>query len=141
MARHTEVVTSRETVDSNGEVRSSLSRNKTISTTRVDPTFKNIFGLIVALLLAINVMRIIFNGDNYVFMGFTNFLDIMANVPQPGTSMMEWFNSLNVVSDNAFISLLGNMFVKPVQFMGFIISGAVQLVTTAVYFIGSLLFT
>lgn len=141
MAKHTQVVTSRETVNSNGEVKSSISRNATVSTTRTDPTFKNIFGLIIALLLALNVMRLIFSGNDYQFLGFTNFLEIMANVPQPGTAIMEWFNNIKVVSDNAFVTFLGKAFVEPVKFMGFIVSGAVQLITTAFYFIGALLFT
>lgn len=101
----------------------------------------SLYKFIFVLILIICVMRIVFNfSSNTEFVGFSTVLDLLSKVPQPSTDINNWFNSLNVESDIPALELLGNFFLKPFQFLGFLVAGIVQLVTTVGYLFSNLLF-
>ncbi len=101
----------------------------------------SLYYFIFILMLVICAIRIVFNASsNTDFIGFTTLLDLLSQVPQPSTDINNWFNSLNIESDIPALSLLGNFFLKPFQFLGFIVAGIVQLVTTIGYLFSHLLF-
>lgn len=101
----------------------------------------SLYKFIFVLILVICAMRIVFNvSSNIEFVGFSTVLDLLSKVPQPSTDINNWFNSLNVESDIPALELLGNFFLKPFQFLGFLVAGIVQLVTTIGYLFSNLLF-
>ena len=81
-----------------------------------------LYKFIFVLILIICAMRIVFSvSSNTEFVGFSTVLDLLSKVPQPSTDINSWFNSLNVESDIPALQLRGNFFLKPFQFLGFLV--------------------
>ena len=101
----------------------------------------SLYSFIFILMLVICAIRIVFNASsNTEFVGFSTLLDLLSKVPQPSTDINTWFNSLNVETDIPALNLLGNFFLVPFKYLGFIVAGIVQLVTTVGYLFSHLLF-